>query len=84
MSCAYETALKAQRKNNTRAWLEPVILFAAILAYCALMANREADEQQAQMDESSSDRQRVCLIRQGNEIHQFDCNVVNKTYARLD
>ncbi len=84
MSCAYETALKAQRKNNTRAWLEPIILLAIILAYCMLMANREADEQQAQMDESSIDRQRVCLIQQNSEIHQFDCKVVNETYARLD
>lgn len=84
MSCAYETALKAQRKNNTRAWLEPVILLAAIIAYCALMANREADEQQARLDESSSDRQRVCLIQQNNEIHQYNCKVVNETYARLD
>ncbi len=84
MSCAYETALKAQRKNNTRAWLEPVILLAAIIAYCALMANREADEQQVNVAESAKDRQSVCLLQQDNEIHQYDCKIVNETYARLD
>lgn len=84
MSDIYEKELKSSGKKSRRAWLEPIILLAVILAYCMLMANREADEQQARLDESSSDLQRVCLIRQDNEIHQFDCNVVNETYARLD
>lgn len=84
MSCPYETALKAQQKRSMQEWLEPLVLLAIIIAYCALMANREADEQQARMDEASRDRQRVCLIQQNSEIHQFDCKVVNETYARLD
>ncbi len=84
MSCAYETELNARRKPSLRVWIEPLILLAIIIAYCMLMANRAADEQQARMTESAKDRQSICLLRQNNELHQFNCKVVNQTYARLD
>lgn len=84
MNNAYETALEAQRKHSKRAWLEPVVLLAVILAYCALIANREADEQQARMGDAAKYRQSICLLQQNNAIHQFKCQVMNETYARLD
>lgn len=84
-ACAYQALqaddLQATKRWNKRVLVEPLIILAAIFAYCALQAIMQQRDLQAQLAEQTKSRAATCQIKQNNTLHQFDCTVINKQLA---
>ncbi len=81
MKNAYEAEISRQQpKPHWRRFVEPAILLLAIIGYCALMANRESDENNTRMTEAEQDEARACASKP-RDVLDFRCEAINDYYA---
>lgn len=83
--CAYQAlqadALQTTKRWNKRVLVEPLIILAAIFAYCTLQAIMQQRDLQAQLAKQTQSRAATCQIQQNNTLHQFNCTVMTNKLA---
>jgi CRP-like cAMP-binding protein len=70
-----------QRTFDKRVLVEPLILLAVLLGYCALQSTMQQRDLQAQLDERAKYRDAICQIQQYNSVHEFPCRLLNDEIA---
>lgn len=73
MNNDYETALQSSRRRSKRVWIEPLVLFSVILAYCMLMAWAENNDTQQKLSEIEQDQQKLCQQKTQRSVLEFEC-----------
>lgn len=81
MSDQYQAELDKKHSFKIRPWIESLLLLIAILGYCALQAYMEIHDQRVELAELAKNKHMTCQIRHNQDVHQFDCTVINDKLA---
>lgn len=80
-NCPYQAAAKQEKRFSMIAFIEPILLFIAIIVVTLLLGAMQMRDEKAKQADIKKEWQAKCQWHQPRQITEFDCVVINERLA---